>query len=182
MGGGAAKGPKKSHSSPMRSGPSRPPHSEDTFFFQRGGHLMSLFLPFVWLCRQPSVAAWPLSSPSPSSPFPLLLTSRKTFPWKRAPRGGGGESCGSGVAIGEKGEKIHNRPSQGAVTKRGCEWRCGRGSKEREKRRWRSGGRHFALSGDSLFPARACAVAQATIVWPSLAPRGCGDLGACRWP
>lgn len=58
-------------------------------FFEGGGQLMSLFLPFVWLCRQPSVAAWPLSSPSLSSPFPVLLIRRETFPWKRAPRGGG---------------------------------------------------------------------------------------------
>lgn len=85
---------KKSHSGPMRRGPSRPPPSKDTFFFsffEGGGQLMSLFLPFVWLCRQPSVAAWPLSSPSPSSPFPVLLIRRETFPWKRAPRGGGGK-------------------------------------------------------------------------------------------
>lgn len=77
---------------------------------------MSLFLPFVWLCRQPSVAAWPLSSPSPSSPFPLLLTCWETFSRKSVPRGGGGKNGGSNVE--EKREK-KNSPSQGAATKRG---------------------------------------------------------------
>lgn len=35
-------------------------------------------------------------------------------------------------------------------------------------------GGHVALLGDSLFPARARAVAQATIVWPLPAPRAAG--------
>lgn len=35
-------------------------------------------------------------------------------------------------------------------------------------------GGHVTLSGDSLFPARARSVAQATIVWPLWA------VGACR--
>lgn len=48
---------------------------------------MSLFLPFVWLCHQPSVAAWPLSSPAPSSPFPPLLTRRGNFPVEESPKG-----------------------------------------------------------------------------------------------
>lgn len=116
---GTAKGPKKSHSEPMRRGPSRPPPSEDNFF-QGSGHLMSLFLCFVWLCHEPSVAACPLSSPSPSSPFPPLLTW-ETFPWKRALRGGEKElwqQCGH-----RRKELKTNRPAQGAVTKRGCEWR-----------------------------------------------------------
>lgn len=119
---GTVKSLKKSHSGPLKRGPSRPPPSQDTFF-EMGGHLMSLFLPFVWLHHQPSVAAWPLSSPSPFSPFPALLTCWETFPWKRASRGGGGKSRGSDTAAVGEQRKINNRQAQGVVTKRGHEWK-----------------------------------------------------------
>ncbi|NWV99436.1 DTX4 ligase, partial [Machaerirhynchus nigripectus] len=47
------------------------------------------------------------------------------------------------------------------------------GTRAEKRQRWGREG-HVAPSGDSLFPARACAVAQATLVWPrALRGRGC---------
>lgn len=94
---------------------------------------MSLFLPFVWLCHQPSVAAWPLSSRAPSSPFPPLLTRPGNFPMEESPKGRRGgidlrQQCGRRRKEGKKKlTKKNNRLAWGAVTKRGHEWRRRRG-------------------------------------------------------
>lgn len=92
--GGQHKYQRKGIQGSLRRGPARPlAYRRHFFFFYSWGgwdHLMSLFFPFVWPCQQPSVTAWPLSSPSLSPPSLPTPDPPGNFPMEEKPRGGGG--------------------------------------------------------------------------------------------
>lgn len=90
VGWGTAKGPKKSHSGPMRRGPSRPPPSKDAFFvmgwtFNGPVSPLCLALPSAF-CR--SLA--PFLSLS-VLPLPSAPDLPRNFPMEGSPKGRGGK-------------------------------------------------------------------------------------------
>lgn len=101
---GTAKGPKKSHSGPMRRGASRPPPSKDTFFsrgwvFNEPVSPLCLALLSAFCCSLAPFLSFSIL-PLPSAP-----DLPGNFPMEESPKGRGGKSCGSDVAVGEKRKK-----------------------------------------------------------------------------